>query len=151
MKLKPAITESVSPAVIASLSSAAFATAFFDEVVHQALGVENPLGRPAEFYIQRPDLTIDTGAKGVETRITGISRGNRTPEQFVQAAEALHGLVTKTVARALFEAESDEEIQIFSVLMLDGDVPALDGKGYTSIIEHHAVWVNAHGIIPNKR
>lgn len=145
MKLKAAVTNGTPQCVIDMLSSGQFAMGFLVYVAERALGAVDTRQRPAEYYVQMPDLTVSTGKFGIEVRLTGVSRGSRTPEQFNCALEALHGLVSESVAEALRQAKSNESVQIFCVIMIDGDVPLPEDNGYANMIEHKAVWVNSQG------
>lgn len=142
MKFKAVASRGLPQEVNDALGSRAFATELLRKVIGGCLGVEKPEARPAEFYVQEPDFTVNTGFHGVEVRLTGASRGNRTPRQFEQALETMHAIVVNAVSATLSDAESDETVQVFSVIMLDGDVPT-GGDKYACMLEHPPVWVKA--------
>lgn len=141
MKLKAAITRGALPAIVEAFGSDEFADAFLDVVVGKAFGVPNPISRPAEYYVQRPDITNRAGGFiGVEVRLTGVSRDGRTPKVFHDALVALDKLVGVTAAGALKGTDSD--VQIFVVMMLDKEIEVSPGSGiYSNVLEAPARWV----------
>lgn len=149
MKFKAAITSRVPDSVKEALGSPEFAKSVIDRVAEKALGAQNTANRPAEYYMQAPDITINTGRLGIEVRVTGVSREGRTAAQFERAIETLHWSYASTVKNTLIEIGSEESIQVFVVIMLDGDIdlPACCGGGWGSVMEHFAVWVSTQGIV----
>ncbi len=145
-KLKAAISRNAPGQLLAALASVDFVTEFLVGVVGECLGVENPTERPAEYYAQEPDATISIGDHvGVELRLTGVSRGTRDHTQFHDALVALHSLAARYIAQAIKGTEVPR-VQLFVVIMLDGDVPLPPVKGqsgtkYTSVLEHDAEWI----------
>lgn len=134
MKLKAAITDGTPQEVIDELSSKEFAHAFLVAVIGTVFKVDNPLDRPAEFYIQKPDITIQAHTTcGIEVRLTGVSRGTRPASVFHQALSALSVLVEQTVYESL---PNGSGVQIFCVMMLDKEVETSPGSGvYSSVLE----------------
>jgi len=147
MKFKGVITNGAPSEIIDALRSEALARSILDEVMGKCLGAVNPTGRPGEYYVQMPDFTVNLGSIGVEVRLTGVSRGSRTPEQFERALTTMNTIVVDAVIAALREAVSKEKVQVFTCIMVDGDVPA--NEQYSSILELPAVWVSAEGIVPD--
>lgn len=147
MKYKAAYTRGVPNQVIEALESNEFALALLREISAGCLGAEKPEDRPAEYYVQDPDPTRCANGKwGVEMRLTGVSRSGRSPRVFHKALEQLNALVCTTVATALKEAGSDQMVQVFVVIMLDGDIETAPGSSvYSSNLESPAVWVDAKG------
>jgi len=132
--------------VAKALRSPEFAAAFLTKVVGEHLGAENPLERPAEYYVQKPDWIIQAnpGYYGVEFRLTGTTRNGRTPAQFHKALKETHALVKATIREALVAAKSGQRIQMFCVIMLDDSVEIVPGSGkYSNIIEAEAEWIAA--------
>jgi len=147
MKLKAVISNTAPKALFEAFKSPLFARKFLTEVVGEALGVENPLARPGEFYVQEPDPIVaidDSGVWGIELRLTGVSRNGRKAAMFHNALKALNNLARRTIAE-LFVSEgdlSDAKVQLFSVLMLDGEIESAPGSGrYTNVLETPAEWV----------
>ena len=146
MKLKSAITKGTPKRVVDALGSTEFASAFFFQVCEEVLGAEDAASRPAEYYVQDPDVTICTGPFGIETRLTGVSRGNRKAAQFHKAIRVLHLLVKETVRDALRQeyTEGLVQIQVFTVIMIDGDIETAPGSGqYSNTLESEAEWVSS--------
>lgn len=141
MKLKAAITDGAPAGLIEAFGSKQFAIDFLNEVVIDVFKADCPGMRPAEFYVQKPDITIGINTCwGVELRLTGVSRGGRAAHVFHQALKALKKLAKRTILKHLPEGE---DVQIFVVLMIDGDVETSPGSGtYTSVLETEPVWVN---------
>ncbi len=140
MKGKAAITNTAPPSLFEAFGSREFATGYL-EILGAVFGVEDPLHRPAEYYIQYPDEIVGVldDVWGLEFRLTGASRGQREPKIFHEALKALDELVSKTAAAAI---PVGAKVQVFVVIMLDGDVPASKESGnYTSVIEKPAHWV----------
>lgn len=144
MKLKAAITDGAPEPVVAAMGSQVFANRFLNEVVAEILGVEDAAERPAEFYVQLPDRTVYTGIGfGVELRLTGVSRNGRKVSQFHKALAKLHQIASDKIAKAL-KGTACPQIQLFTVIMLDGDVETSPGSGvYSNVLEHPAEWVTA--------
>lgn len=143
MKLKAAITRGTPEAVIKNLGSQEFARAFLEEVCQGQLGAVHVLFHPAAFYVQEPDTTVNVdGRLGVELRLTGVSRGTRLPEQFKEAIKTLHRLAMQAISNGLLEGAAKEEVELFTVLMLDGDTSAPQG-GYSNVLELGPDWVSA--------
>jgi hypothetical protein len=145
MKLKAAITEGAPPEVFNGFRSAEFAHDFLVHIIGAIFGADDPLNRPAEYYVQVPDRTIAVGtAHGIEVRLTGVSRANREPKVLHEALEALKRLVVDTAKRGL---DGNARIQAFVVIMLDGEIPGPPGSNsYSSVLEAAPVWVNKDGI-----
>lgn len=144
MKLKAVVTSDMPNAVAGVLSSKKFALAFLDQVVGEVLGVEEPRERPAEFYVQKPDFTVNCGGFGVELRLTGVSREGRKAKQFHDALTKLHELAKDALQKAMAKAEMQEQVQLFCVIMLTADVETAPGSGtYSNVLEHEAEWVKA--------
>ena len=139
MKLKAAITEGTPQEVVDAFSSSDFAANFLLFVLPH-LGIMNALDRPAEFYVQRPDRTISANGRcGVEVRLTGVSRSNRTPKQFHEALKTLDSLVKRTTYDALTDTE--QSVQTFVVMMLDNEVETEPGSGtYSCVLEAEPSW-----------
>ncbi len=143
VKLKAVITDGAPKLVVAAMSSQVFANRFLNEVVAKILGAENALERPAEFYVQLPDRTIYTRGLGVELRLTGVSRNGRKASQFHKALAKLHEIAKDALSNAL-KGRTVYQIQLFTVLMLDGDIETSPGSGvYSNVLEHPAEWVTA--------
>jgi len=139
MKLKAAITEGTPQEVVDAFSSQEFAANFLQFVLPH-LGIKDALDRPAEFYVQRPDRTIAANRRcGVEVRLTGVSRGNRTAKMFHEALKTLDSLVKRTAYEALTAPE--QSIQTFVVMMLDDEVETAPGSGiYSCVLEAEPSW-----------
>ena len=147
MKLKPAITDGAPPALFEAFRSSLFAKRFLEEVVEGTFGVESPEHRPAEYYVQLPDTTIQAEDEvfGVEVRLSGVSQAGRTPKVHHGALKALEQLVADTARVGLKGV--DVRVQILVVIMLDGDVPGLpkspEEAQYGSLLESEARWVSS--------
>jgi len=148
MKLKAAITRGAPEAVVNALGSSEFARSFLVAVVEDQLGASKSIERPAEYYVQEPDYTVNIeGRFGVELRLTGVSRSNRKAAQFHRAIKKLNELANQTIAKALQASGSGVEVQLFCVLMLDGDVETAPGSGvYSNTLESDAVLVQAKSV-----
>ena len=146
MKLKAVVTEGTPHPVVEALRTRGFATNFLVQVATEILGAENALARPAEFYVQIPDRTIYTGTGegyGVEIRLTGVSRNGRKAAQFHKALAKLHEIAKEKMAKALNNSQG-LRVQLFTVLMLDGDIETSPGSGvYSNMLEHPAEWITA--------
>ncbi len=139
MKLKAAITSSAPKRLFDEFGSVEFARRVMLEVLQECLGAKDPLVRPAEYYLQLPDRTVEVkkGCWGVELRLTGASRGRRRAQQFHTALSKLQEIAADLIKASL---NPRQEAQLFCVLMLDGDIE--DGQGgYTSVLESNAEWV----------
>lgn len=127
--------------VVEALSSLEFAQDVLSQVVGVALGVQNPLLKPSQYYVQAADVgpACIEGMMGVEVRLTGASRKGRTAEQFSKALATLHTIVHDTVFRALAPSQRCE---VFCVVMVDAQVEFPPGSGeYTNTLESMPVWV----------
>lgn len=148
MKLKAAITQGTPESVIEAMGSKKFALLFFKCVCAETLGATRPEARPAEYYVQVPDVTVNTGGyRGVELRLTGVSRAGRTPKQFHDALDVLHEIAGDMIRQALrsaSEVNRHVNIQLFTVIMLDGDVEMTPGSGvYSNVLEMTPEWITA--------
>ncbi|MBI1961502.1 MAG: hypothetical protein HYS45_02270 [Parcubacteria group bacterium] len=125
-----------------AFSSEGFARTFLENVLVGCLGAKDPAERPAEYYVQEPDPMVTVGVcLGVELRLTGISRGGRTAKQFHDALKALKDLAARTIAENLKVGR----VQLFVVIMLDGDVETKPGSGqYSNVLESDAIWVETN-------
>jgi hypothetical protein len=146
VKLKAVVTDGAPHPIVEALRTRRFATNFLVQVATEILGAENALERPAEFYVQIPDRTIYTGTGegfGVELRLTGVSRNGRKASQFHKALAALHEIAKDEIVKAL-NSSPGLRVQLFTVLMLDGDIETSPGSGvYSSVLEHVAEWIVA--------
>jgi len=145
MKIKPAVTKGIDSAVVVALDSPDFAGRVLEGVCHDCLGATNVLGRPAEYYVQELDQTVRVGNDyGVEVRLTGVSRNGRTPKQFHEALKRLVELYRKQIYDALVSAVSTQRVQLFVVIMIDGDVEVSPDSGqYSNALESDPVWISA--------
>lgn len=128
--------------VATALSSTPFASAALKSVVGEALGVEDVLTRPAEYYVQLADEgpAPQEGMMGVEVRLSGVSRNGRTAKQFHVALKELERIVESVVEKAL---EYGKKCQIFCVIMIDGEVETAPGSGlFSNNLESAAKWVH---------
>lgn len=140
------VSEGLPDGVIKALSTPKFAEKIIAQVMGHCLGAENPLDRPSEYYVQVPDVIVQAkdGFYGVEFRLTGASRNGRTHKQFYKALAVQHGVVKDAIIGALKKLGSEERIQVFTVLMLDGDIEVKPDSGvYSNIPESDAEWVSA--------
>ena len=140
MKLKAAISDGAPRPLIMAFGSKTFTGRFLTEVVGEAFGVQDPLNRPAEYYVQKPDITIQGGEViGVEVRLTGVSRGTRPASTFHKALKALEQLVEETTRGSL---PSGVSAQVFVVIMIDDEVETAPGSGtYSSVLEAEPTWI----------
>jgi hypothetical protein len=56
----------------------------------------------------------------------------------------------ETAVRGLLNADLDEKVQIFPVILTDGDVPAhpkFSSFSYSPVLELDAVWVDRNGVV----
>ena len=146
MKGKAVVSDGIDKAVLGALRTPQFAEEIIRKVMGGCLGAENPLERPAEYYVQFPDLTIQVkdGFYGVEFRLTGATRNDRTPAQFHKALKVEHEIVKTAVSDALKSLGAGVKVQMFVVIMLDGDIETKPGSGvYSNVIESDAEWVSA--------
>lgn len=143
MKIKAVVTRGIPTAIETAMLSKELTEKLLSEVIGKALGVEDPLERPAEFYVQEPDYTICCGPFGVEIRLTGVTREGRKVAQFHKALERLHALARNTLQEALDMPSVDQmRVQLFCVIMLNGDVETAAGSGvYSNVLESKAEWV----------
>ena len=152
MKLKAAITEGTPESVVKAMGSKEFAGAFIKTICADILGATNAIYQPGPYYVQKPDMTVQVlGGKsfGVELRLTGVSRRGRTAKQFHDALNALHDLATGMIREALEPVDKSMKVQLFTVLMLDGDVETSPGSGfYSNVLEAPARWIEAKGYGP---
>lgn len=144
MKLKAAIRDDTgSDLLMHVFGSPGFAEAFYD-MLEDTFGIMNARGRPAEYYVQMPDRAItpmmdaENGLRGVEVRLTGVSRAGRDPQVFVDALGQLEVVVERLLFNNLFVGSS---AQMFVVMMLDGEIPLPDGS-YASVLESKPGWVD---------
>lgn len=145
MKFKAAYTDGVPPGLVKVLESGEFALTLLRQISAECLGAVKPEDRPAEYYVQTPDVTIcANGVLGVEMRLTGVNRNGRAASVFHNALKRLDQVVSKAVSAALREAACDIPIQVFAVIMLDDDIETSPGSGvYSSNLESEAHWVKA--------
>jgi hypothetical protein len=146
VKLKAVVTEGTPEPVVEAIGSQVFATRFLTEVATDILGAKAALSRPAEYYVQIPDRSIFTGKNaGVELRLSGVSRNGRSAKQFHTALAKLHEIAKEMISNALSsDFNSGLCIQLFTVLMLDGDIETAPGSGeYSNVLEHPAELVEA--------
>ena len=140
MKIKAACI-GTPEAVVEALSSSKFARKVLSQVVRDALGVQNPLLKPSQYYVQNADVgpAAEGGVMGVEVRLTGASRKGRTAEQFHAALNALDRAVGETVFDVLTPGQ---ECEVFCVVMVDAEVefPPRSGE-YTNTLESAPRWV----------
>ncbi len=143
VKLKAVITNNAPIELFQAFSSADFARSFLRCVAEENLGATNTMERPAEYYVQEPDRSIATGPNiGVELRLTGVSRNGRKASQFHGALHALVDIAEDIISDVLTELKGSEEVQLFCVLMLDGDIETEPGSGvYSSVLETEAIWI----------
>jgi len=145
MKLKAVVSSKVSREIVDAVGSPEFAYAFMTGIVSGIFGVEDSDRRPAEYYVQMPDRTISLGPAGVELRLTGVSRGTRSADIFHKALNALHTLAKERLQIAANSLPAGFQVQLFCVLMLDGDIETAPGSGkYSSVLEHDPEWIEAH-------
>jgi len=144
MQLKAVITRGAPEGLVEAFASELFAGNFLKQVVGACLGAQEPIKRPAEFYVQEPDRTVCVnGHIGVELRFTGVSRNGRKAKQFHAALTTLETLARQTISHALTSGGSLMKVQLFCVLMLDGDVETSPGSGqYSNVLETEAIWVS---------
>ncbi|MBI2051109.1 MAG: hypothetical protein HYT31_04920 [Parcubacteria group bacterium] len=142
MKVKAVISREAPMTLFAAFSSAAFARTFLQNVVSGCLGVKDPAERPAEYYVQEPDPMVAVGGYlGVELRLTGVSRNGRTAKQFHDALKTLKDLAARTITENLTAGR----VQLFVVIVLDGDVETKPGSGqYSNVLESDAIWVETN-------
>ncbi len=142
MKGKAAISKGpVGERLAMSFGNEAFARGFL-EILEKCLGAKNTANCPAEYYVQEPNMTVSINGKtGVEFRLSGASRGGRTPQMFQAALKDLHHLCHMTIQKSLKENDfQTAQAQLFVAIMIDGDVS--DGKGgFSPILESKAEWV----------
>lgn len=144
VKLKAVITDGAPQPVVEAMCSRGFTATFLVGVVQEILDAKDVLSRPAEFYVQHPDHTIyaGDGRFGVELRLTGVSRNGRTPKKFHDALKNLHAIAKEEIKLALQKCGPGSCVQLFTVLMLDGDIETSPGSGvYSNVLEHPAEWV----------
>ncbi len=145
MKLKAVITYGAPQAVVDAMTSRKFLLVYMDEVLSALLGVSNPQERPAEYYVQEPDRTINLGSLGVELRLTGVSRAGRKSSQFHRALQTLQTLAKASLQEALDGSGHRVGVQVFTVIMLDGEVETEPGSGkYSNTLESEAEWVRSN-------
>ena len=139
MKLEAVITRGVPDEVVDDLGGDGFAMDFLAMVVGDCLGVEHATQRPAEFCVQEPDRTVCVnGHFGVELRLTGVSRQGRSAKEFHDALKSLVDIAKEHIARNLKKGR----VQLFCVIMLDGDVETSPGSGvYSNTLESEAIWI----------
>jgi len=147
MKLKAAISSDAPGTLFEEFGSPRFANAFLQRVVGDVFGVPFPTLRPAEFYVQVPDRTIRVHDRnGVEVRLTGVSRTGRPAKAFHDALEKLEELVVERALFALQGCPDEDTVQIFIVMMLDGEIETVPGLGhYSSVLERGPVRINKNG------
>lgn len=114
MKLKAVVTQGIPPEVYAALENPMFLRNVFEKVLGRYLKVESAILRPAEFYAQRNDETVQIGEGrfGVEVRLTGATY--REGRDFPGAVKALHRLYRQQIIRHM---RPGEKIQLFCVVM----------------------------------
>ena len=147
MKLKAAISDGAPQELIMAYGSRDFAQRFLADVVGKVFGAENPDTRPAEYYVQTPDQTVQVHERliGVEVRLTGVSREGRAASVFHRALEALDELVTVT---AVANLQVGQIAQIFVVMMLDKEVETAPGSGiYSNVLEANPKRVSIDGVL----
>jgi hypothetical protein len=143
MKLKAVLVGKHNERTVKAFGSAKFTARFLDEIVDDHFGVKDARQRPAEYYMQKPDFaeSLDgTGLLGVEVRLTGVSRGNRPAKLFHEALKTLSRIVVETIQGTTW---GDKGVQVFCIIMLDGDVENPPGSGnYSSMIESPSIIVS---------
>ncbi len=131
MKFKP-VLPSGNKEAFNTLNSPEFEIALLTGVCDKIYGIKDVLERPAEFYVQKPDIRIREGEKvlGTEIRLTGVARNGRTVKQHHDALVETAKITSDFLAR--FGTR-----ETFSVLMLDGEIPLLDDPTrYSSVPEY---------------
>lgn len=137
MKLKAVITESAPQDLIKAFGGRLFAISFIGDIVTAIFHVRSPVGKPAEYYVQKPDLSIDTGYCGIIVNLTGVSRGRRKPKQFHDALKKLHEISKRRIETLL---DTNQTAQLFCTIMLDKEISIRPGE-YSNILESKAEWV----------
>jgi len=145
MKIKAACTN-LTKELLEILSTQDFARLVLTRIYGECLGVENPCERPAEYYMQLPDICIPTSDKpGVEVRLTGAGASGRTSKQFQEALNMLGKIFADTIHRHLKSSNSNERIQLFIAIMVD--TPVEISNGYrTNIPESKPIWITKSSI-----
>ena len=130
MKIKAACIGTPQEVVDAFSSNPFAASALM--AVGEKLGIHDILSRPAEYYVQKADVgpAPRKGIMGVEVRISGVSRDGRTPKQFHDTLIEIVNIVRCTIEGRI---GSEDECQIFCVIMLDGAIEVSPSSGLYSV------------------
>lgn len=146
MKLKATITRGAPQGVEHAFAHPDFAMRFLGLVVQNVFGVKGSHLRPAEYYVQEPDMIVPVkpGLWGVILTLSGVSRGNREPKIFHAALEKLSRIAITELQANL---AGEQAVQLFVNIMLDGDVPMSPPSAtYSSMVEGKGVWVTSRGV-----
>ena len=153
MKLEIVITQDAHPNFATFMSAWHFASCILRNVANEILEIKDANRRPAEFYVETPRFSVqavnDTRTEmlpiGVELRLTGVSRNGRKAKQFHVALNMLHNCAKEQLQDVLESIGNyQRKVQLFTVLMLDGDVETSPGSGvYSNMLEHPAEWITA--------
>lgn len=80
---------------------------------------------PSEFYVQRCD-EADSGTHEpfCEVRLSGVTadNGDRAPNDFVRARQALHDICAEVIKRHLDETDAVDAVELSTSIMLDAPI-----------------------------
>lgn len=150
MRLETTISNTAPQALFDAFGGSEFADVFLTSVVGDILGAKQPWLCPAEYSVQMPDRSVgrDPEIWSVELRLTGVSRNGRKVSQFHDALDELLQNAIEVIEGVLGEVDGNPRVQLFCVLMLDGDVETWLGSGaYSPVLERPAVWLTKGGIL----
>ncbi len=140
-KLKAAVTgNDILNPLVAVLNGKEFCMKLMDRVLNRYFHVDDPAQRPAEYYVQFTDRTVEIvdGMYGVEVRLTGVSvTPARTDGDFHTALLATVDAYSLAIKQ---NVPQDVKVQLFVAIMVDGVVRNQAGV-HVSVIESDPVWV----------
>lgn len=112
-------------------------------VIGDWLGVSNPLDKPAEHQVVRPEECLSLGQhEGVMLTLSGVTRNGREHKQIHRAIRQMEQLAIAQLQRALQSPGLHWRLQFRCVIELDGEVEVQPSSGYYSRwIERDPVWL----------
>ena len=133
-KFKATATEHLPGNLAEYLSSTNFSRRLLKEVLGAELRVKNPLMRPAEHYMQRPDFSVaaEENYWGVELALTKVSVLDG--RHFAGALDAMVRILREAIHE---HVPVGTHIQIYCVIATDVPVP---GRSTTLFEMEQAIW-----------
>lgn len=115
------------------------------QVCAGCLGCADTLENPGAYMVEKPVAGSEPneGVYGLQFRLVGVSRQDRTDNQLLTAVDKMQELVTRGLARSLAERdEGAQKFQVFSALFVSNDSVEAPAS-FKNIFEAGPTWVSA--------